>query len=148
LSDVPATLFLRQFCLYDNHVLRPVQAKRFVHQFRHAAIQTPEVPHPAHIARRKAGHIRILFFQELRSSHCRALFRAGADDSSDLAVQLHLRQLHFHDRSQCGKHCAVVNSLSDIHSFSFPAHSAWFNAQSREKHGNAAVFFSALTFFK
>ena len=25
---------------------------------------------------------------------------------------------------EIGKHCAVIHSLSDIHSFSFPAHSA------------------------
>jgi hypothetical protein len=98
--------------------------KRFAKQFRHAAVQLPEIPHPAHITRREAGHIRVLFFQELRSSHRRALFRAGADDFTDLAVQLHLRQIRVHDKSQCGKHCAVIHSLSDIHSFSFPAHIA------------------------
>ena len=89
--------------------------KRFAKQFRHAAVQLPEIPHPAHITRREAGHIRVLFFQELRSSHRRALFRAGADDLTDLAVQLHLRQIRVHDKSQCGKHYAVIHSFSDIH---------------------------------
>jgi len=98
--------------------------KRFAQQFRHIAVQLPEVPHPAHIARRKAGHIRVLFFQELRSGHRRSLFRAGADGLADLAVQLHLRQIRFHGRFQFGKHCAVIHSFSDIHSLSFPAHSA------------------------
>ena len=32
--------------------------KRFAKQFRRAAVQLPEIPHPAHIARREAGHIR------------------------------------------------------------------------------------------
>jgi len=98
--------------------------KRFAKQFRRAAIQLPEIPHPAHIAWREAGHVRVLFFQKLRSGHCCALFRAGADDLTDLAVQLHLRQIRVHGSFQCGKHCAVIHSLSDIHSFSFPAHSA------------------------
>jgi len=66
----------------------------------------------------------VLFFQELRGGHRRALFQAGADNLSDLTVQLHLRQIRFHGRFQCGKHCAVIHSFSDIHSFSFPAHSA------------------------
>ena len=34
--------------------------KRFAKQFRRAAVQLPEIPHPAHIARREAGHIRVL----------------------------------------------------------------------------------------
>jgi hypothetical protein len=98
--------------------------KRFAKQFRRAAVQLPEIPHPAHIARREAGHIRVLFFYELRSRYRCTLFRVGTDGLADFAVQLHLRQICFHDRFQCGKHCAVVHSLSDIHSFSFPAHSA------------------------
>ena len=113
-----------QLRLHDHNILRPIQAKRFAKQFRHAAIQLPKVPHPAHIARREAGHIRVLFFQELRSGHRRTLFRAGADDLTDLTVQLHLRQFRFHGSFQCGKHCAVVHSFSDIHSFSFPVRSA------------------------
>ena len=113
-----------QLCLHDHNILRPIQVKRFAKQFRHAAVQLPEVPHPAHIARREAGHIRVLFFQELCGSYCRTLFRAGTDGLADLAVQLHLRQIRIHDSFQCGKHCAVVHSFSDIHSFSFPAHSA------------------------
>jgi len=98
--------------------------KRFAKQFRHSAVQLPKVPHPAHIAWRETGHIRVLFFQELRSGHCCTLFRAATDGLADLAVQLHLRQIRFHDRFQFGKHCAVIHSFSDIHSFSFPAHSA------------------------
>jgi len=98
--------------------------KRFSQQFRHIAVHLPEVPHPAYIARREAGHIRVVFFQELRSGHCCTLFRADADGLADLTVQLHLRQFLFHGSFQCGKHCAVVHSFSDIHSFSFPARSA------------------------
>jgi hypothetical protein len=113
-----------QLRLHDHNILRPIQAKRFAKQFRHAAIQLPEIPHPAHIARREAGHIRVLFLQELCGSYCRTLFRAGADDLADFTVQLHLRQIRFHERSQCGKHCAVIHSFSDIHSFPFPAHNA------------------------
>ena len=113
-----------QLRLHDHNILRPIQAKRFAKQFRHAAIQLPKVPHPAHIARREAGHIRVLFFYELRSSYRRTLFHAGTDGLADLAVQLHLRQFRFHGSFQCGKHCAVIHSFSDIHSFSFPAHSA------------------------
>jgi hypothetical protein len=93
--------------------------KRFAQQFRHIAVHLPEVPHPAHIARREAGHIRVLFFQELRSGHCCTFFGTGADDLTDLAVQLHLRQIRFHDSFQFGKHCSVIHSFSDIHSFSF-----------------------------
>jgi hypothetical protein len=117
-------LLCGHFCLHDYHILRPIQAKRFVQQIRHIAVQLPELPHPAHIARREAGHIRVLFFQELRRSYRCTLFRAGADDLADLAVQLHLRQDGLHNSFQRGKHCTVVNSFSDIHSFSFPAHSA------------------------
>ncbi len=89
--------------------------KRFAKQFRHAAVQLPEIPHSAHITRREAGHIRVLFFQKFRSGHRCALFRAGADDLSDLAVQLHLRQIRVHGSFQCGKHCAVIHSFSNIH---------------------------------
>jgi len=124
LPDVPAPLHCGQLRFHDHNVLRPIQVKRFAKQFWHAAVQLPEIPHPTHIARREAGHIRVLFFQELRSSHRRTLFRAGADDLTNLAVQLHLRQIRVHDKSQCGKHCAVIHSFSDIHSFSFPAHNA------------------------
>ena len=113
-----------QLRLHDHNILRPIQAKRFAKQFWHAAVQLPEIPHPTHIARRETGHIRVLFFYELRSSYRCTLFRVGTDGLADFAVQLHLRQICFHDRFQCGKHCAVVHSLSDIHSFSSPAHSA------------------------
>ena len=113
-----------QLCLHNHNVLCPIQVKRFAKQFRRAAVQLPEIPHPAHIARREAGHIRVLFLQELCGSYCRTLFRAGADDLADFTVQLHLRQIRFHERSQCGKHCAVIHSFSDIHSFPFPAHNA------------------------
>jgi len=98
--------------------------KRFANQFRHVAVQPPEIPHPAHIAWREARHIWVLFFQELRCGHRRTLFRAGADNLANLAAQLHLRQIRFHGRFQFGKHCAVIHSFSDIHSFSFPARSA------------------------
>jgi len=124
LPDVPAPLHCGQLRFHDHNVLCPIQVKRFAKQFRRAAVQLPEIPHPAHIARREAGHIRVLFFYELRSSYRCTLFRVGTDGLADFAVQLHLRQICFHDRFQCGKHCAVVHSLSDIHSFSFPAHSA------------------------
>ena len=98
--------------------------ERFSQQFRHIAVHLPEVPHPAYIARREAGHIRVVFFQEIRSGHCCTLFRAGTDGLADFAVQLYLRQIRFHDRCKFGKQCAVVHSFSDIHSFSFPARSA------------------------
>ena len=124
LPDIPAALLCGQLRLHDDHVLRPIQMKRFAKQFRHIAVQLPEVSHSAHIARREAGHIRVLFSQELRSGYRCALLRAGADGLADLAVQLHLRQIRFHDSFQFGKHCAVIHSFSDIHSFSFPAHSA------------------------
>jgi len=117
--------------------------KRFAKQFRRAAVQLPEIPHPAHIARREAGHIRVLFSQKIRSGHRRTLFRAGADNLTDFAVQLHLRQICFHDRFQRGKHCAVINSLSDIHSFSFPAHSARLTLKA-EKSTMASPCFSLL----
>ena len=113
-----------QLRLHDHNILRPIQAKRFAKQFRHIAVHLPEVPHPAHVAWREAGHVRALFFQELRSSYRRTLFRADTDGLANLAVQLYLRQIRFHDRCQFGKQCAVIHSLSDIHSFSFPAHSA------------------------
>ena len=124
LPDVPAPLHCGQLRFHDHNVLRPIQVKRFAKQFRHAAVQLPEIPHPTYIAWREAGHIRVLFSQKIRSGHRRTLFRAGADDLTDLAVQLHLRQIRIHDKSQCGKHCAVIHSFSDIHSFSFPAHNA------------------------
>ena len=117
-------LLCGQLCLHDHNVLGPIQVKRFAKQFWHIVVHLPEVPHPAHIARREAGHLWVLFFQKLRSGHRRALFRAGADNLANLAVQLHLRQIRFHERFQFGKHCAVINSLSDIHNFSFPARSA------------------------
>ena len=117
-------LLCGQLRLHDHNVLRPIQVKRFAKQFWHAAVQLPEIPHPAHITRREAGHIRVLFFQELRSGHRCALFRADADSLANLTVQLYLRQIRFHDRFQFGKHCAVIHSFSDIHNFSFPAHSA------------------------
>ena len=106
--------------------------KRFAQQFRHVAVQLPEVPHPAYIARGEAGHIRVLFFQELRSNYRRPLLRAGADDLIDLAVQLHLRQIRFHDRFQFGKHCAVIHSFSDIH-----------KAQFRREHESTLILYEA-----
>jgi hypothetical protein len=94
--DIPAPLLHRQLCLHDDNILRPIQEKRFVQQLRHITVQLPEIPHSADIAGREAGHIRVLFSQKIRSGHRRTLFRAGADNLTDFAVQLHLRQILIH----------------------------------------------------
>jgi len=86
--------------------------------------------------------------QVFRRRDSRTFFAPAADHSADLAVQLHLRELRRHKRVQFYKQCIVVCGFADIHGLLLSGAMRLINAQSREKHGDTAVFFSALTCFR
>ena len=83
-----------------------------------------------------------------RRRDSRAFLDPAADHSTDLAVQFHLRELRRNSGIQRGKHGGVICWLANIHGLLLSGAVRLINAQSREKHGDTAVFFSALTCFR
>jgi len=77
-----------------------------------------------------------------------AFFSSAADHSANLAVQLHLRELRRNSGIQRGIQGGVICWLANIHGLLLSGAARLINAQSREKHGDIAVFFSALTCFR
>jgi len=128
--------------------LCPVQTHCRCQQLRRIAVHPVEVPHPAQVARRKALGCGIGGLQVFRRRDSRAFLRSAADQPTNFTVQLHLRELRRHKRVQCGKHGGVICGLADIHGLLLSGVLRLINAQSREKHGDTAVFFSALTCFR
>jgi len=104
-----------------------------------------EVPHPAQVAGRKAVGCGIGRLQVFRRRDSGAFLHSAADHSTDLTVQLHLRELRCHKRVQYGEHGGVICGLA---AFLLSGAVRLINAQSREKHGGFTVFFSALTCFR
>jgi len=86
--------------------------------------------------------------QIFRRRDSRTFLCSAADQPTNLAVQFHLRELCRHKRVQRGKHGGVIYGLADIHGLLLSGVVRLINAQSREKHGDTAVFFSALTCFR
>jgi len=84
-------------------------------------VNTEEFAHTAHIPRGESANIRILHLYILRSGDRRAFLGSSADNFADHAVLLHLRQVRRHDLIQIIEHAGIVDFLSDVHWFSFPA---------------------------
>jgi len=104
--------------------LCPVQTHCRCQQLRRIAVHPVEVPHPAHIAGRKAIGCGIGGLQVFRRRDSGAFLCSAADHSANLAVQLHLRELRRNSGVQRGEQGGVICGLADIHSFSFPARRA------------------------
>ena len=85
--------------------------------------------------------------QVFRRRDSRAFLDPAADHSTDLAVQFHLRELRRNSGIQRGIQGGVICWLANIHGLLLSGAVRLINAQSREKHGDTAVFFSALTCF-
>jgi len=113
--DVPCPLLGDQFRLQDNHILCPSDGHGLSQHLRCALIGAVELPHPAQVPRGEAGGVRVRSAQILRSSNGGALLRPAADQLTNLAVQLHLRQICRHQGVQRLEHGAVVYRLSDVH---------------------------------
>jgi hypothetical protein len=90
--QIPSALLQRELCLHNDHVLRPADVHRLVHELGAIPVHPIEVPHPAQVARGETGGIRITSGQVFRNGHSGSLFRPLADYPTDLAIQLHLGQ--------------------------------------------------------
>jgi hypothetical protein len=118
--QIPSALLQRELCLHNDHVLRPADVHRLVHELGAIPVHPIEVPHPAQVARGETGGIRITSGQVFRDGHSGSLFRPLADQPTDLAVQLHLRHTRRHSGLYGGEQVAVVNVFSDVHGFLLP----------------------------
>lgn len=118
---VPVPFFHREVGFHDDHILRPADSHCQTQKLGRFAIHAAEIPHPAQIARGETGQIGICVLQIFRRCDSGALFCSGADQLADLAVQFHLGQFRSYQTIQGGEQLAVVDRLSDIHGFSFPA---------------------------
>jgi hypothetical protein len=98
--------------------LSPVQTHYRCQQFRRVAVHPEEVPHPAQVAGREALGCGIGRLQIFRCRDSRAFFSSAADQPTDLAVQLHLRELRRNSGVQRGKHGGVICWLADVHGLS------------------------------
>ena len=143
LIDIPHSCFGAHFFFHDDHILSPVQAQGLGQQFGHITVQPIEIPHPAHIARREASHIRVPLTQVTCCRHCRTLFRAGADSFANLTVHLHLGQILGNRKIQCSVHSTIVDFFSNVHGFSFPVRGTLFPFKAEK---NTAVCYAFLCF--
>lgn len=143
LIDIPHSCFGAHFFSHDDHILSPVQAQGLGQQFGHITVQPIEIPHPAHISRREASHIRVPLTQVTCCRHCRTLFRAGADSFADLTIHLHLGWILDNCKIQCSVHGAIVDLFSNIHGFSFPVRGTLlsFKAEKNTASGHAFLCF-------
>jgi hypothetical protein len=90
--QIPTALLRCEFCLHNDHILRPANVHRLLHEFGTVPVHPVKIPHPAQIARGETGGIRITSGQVFRNGHSGSLFRPLADYPTDLAIQLHLGQ--------------------------------------------------------
>lgn len=119
--DVPCSFLERQLCLQDDHILCPADGHGLCHYFLGIFIGEVKLPHPPQVPRGEAGDIRIGNAQIFSGSHRRAFLRPAADQTADLTVQLHLRQIRRHQRVQRGVQGAVISRFFDIHGLLLPS---------------------------
>ena len=89
-----------------------------MHDFRGFLVGCVKRAHTAQIAGRKALGRGIGRLQVFRRRDSRSFFAPAANHSTDLTVQLHLRELRRHKRVQFYKQCTVVCGFADVHGFS------------------------------
>ena len=121
-TDVPPFFLECQFRFQNDDVLCPADGHGLRHHLWVALIGAVEVPHPPQAPGREPGGVRVYAMQIFRSGHSRTLLRPAADQSSNAAVQLHLRQVCRHQFVQRREQGAVIGRFPDVHGFlSFPA---------------------------
>lgn len=113
--DVPRLLPESQLRLQNNHVLCPANVHRLGHHREVALIGAVKFPHPAQVPGRETGNARVCTAQILRCGNGCAFLRSAADQTANLTIQFHLRQIFLHQRIQCRKHSGVVYRFSDVH---------------------------------
>ena len=124
-SDVPRPLLVAAAPLLNRHILRPAEAHRQPCDFRGFFIGRVKRPHTAQIAGRKALGCGIGVLQVFRRRDSGAFFAPAADHSTDLAVQLHLRELRRNSGVQRGEQGGVICGLANVYGLSsFPARRA------------------------
>lgn len=114
-SDEPGTLFDRHAVLQNDDILRPADGHGFCQYLWRVFICPVKFPHPAQIPGGEAGGIRVHTAQIFSGGDSRAFFRPGADELTNLIVQLHLRKFRRNQSIQHREHGAVVYRFSDIH---------------------------------
>ena len=120
--DIPAHLLQCQAGLQNHHILRPADFHGLTQQGGAVFIGAVKLPHPAQVARGETGRLWVSRLQVFCSGDRSAFLGPAADDTADLAVQIHLRQILCHEAVKRGIHAAVVDFFSDVHSGSpFPA---------------------------
>ena len=115
--NVPYFLLERQFRFQNDDVLCPADGHSLNHHLRVALIDAVEVPHPPQVPGREPSNVRVRTMQILRSGHSRALLRPAADQTTNAAVQFHLRQVCRHQIVQRREQGAVIGRLPDVHGF-------------------------------
>ena len=116
--DIPCPLLGGQLRLQDNHILSPADGHGLSQHLWCALIGAVKLPHPAQVSRGEAGCVRIRGAQIFRSGDSGTLLWSATDQSANLTVQFHLRQVRRHQGVQRREHGAVVDRLSDVHSAS------------------------------
>lgn len=114
-TEIPATQGLAVNAFQNDHIQRPRELHRLVHQDGAVFMRPVKIPHTAQIARGKAGDIGINLLQIRSGGHGSAFLGAAANLFAYLAVQLHLRHSRLHGGIQRGKEVAVINGFSDVH---------------------------------
>jgi len=84
-------------------------------QLQCVAVHQVEVPHPAQVAGRKALGCGIGGLQVFRRRDSRSFLAPAADQPTNLAVQLHLRELRRDSGVQRGEHGGVICWLANVH---------------------------------
>jgi hypothetical protein len=84
--QIPASFLQRELCFHNNHVLRPADVHRLIHELGAVPVHPIEVPHPAQVAWGETSGIRITSGQVFRNSHSGSFFSPLADQPTNLAV--------------------------------------------------------------
>ena len=114
-TDVPRPFFRRKVSFEDDDILRPANHHGSVHRRGIVLIGEVELPHSANIARGEAADVRMRPPNILRGRHRCALCGMHGNQASDLAIQLHLRQLCCHSGIDLREQIAVISIFPDVH---------------------------------
>ena len=116
-AHIPCLFLHRKPGLHNHHILRPAKFERQFQQIGRILIGVVEFPHTAQIARGETHGTRIGLLQIFGCCDSRAFFGSAANQFPNCAIQFHLGQLSRHQLVQFSVHNAIIDWLSNIHSF-------------------------------
>jgi hypothetical protein len=88
-ANIPASFCFRFTGFHDDHISRPANHQGIGYQIRAILIGAVEVPHPAHIAKRKAGSLHVSFAKRMYQIRHERFFSLKADVAANFPIERH-----------------------------------------------------------